>query len=158
MSYSYWNDFVNIWKVNPTPQPILGWTNPNLVPLYNNPVVKDFSYDYIPEPWWGNDGTHALDSVILNYNPGEGGLVQEYANSKSLFGAANYQSFVDGEVIGITNHFPGTNRWHSGKRAKRIFNTLVRNSISLSGSGNIENHLSIELIPWHTGNTIGIQP
>jgi len=165
MSYNFWNDFVDQWRsfpskqyLNPAPIPphntILGWSNPNLVPLMNSTsIVNDYSLQYLPEPWWGNNGSHILNSVVINYNPGAGGGIQAFAHASGLFNSINYQNFANNEATGVSNYFNGTNRWHKSRRAKRIFNTLVRIGIVLNGNHNLQNHLSIELIPWHTTNT-----
>lgn len=167
MSYIYWNKFVDNWRVfphteyiNPAPLPpynrILGWENPNMTPLMNSPTLADYSLKYLPEPWWGNNGIHVLNSVVINYNPGGGGGIQGFHHAAGLFGNVDYQSFANNEATGVSNHFTATNRWHKGKRAKRIFNTLTRIGIPLHGHHNLQNHLSIELIPWHTPNSLTI--
>ncbi|MBR5035494.1 MAG: hypothetical protein IKX71_09335 [Bacteroidales bacterium] len=69
MNYNYWNIFVLGWSVGK--KSIGGWTNPNSISLYNDSSQKDKSSLYIPEPWWGNDGSAPLHSVIINYNPGK---------------------------------------------------------------------------------------
>ena len=169
MSYIFWNNFVDRWRtlppveyLNPAPIPpfntILGWTNPNLTPLMNSPAITDYSLQYLPEPWWGNSGVHVLNSVVINYNPGGGSGIQQYHHSMALFGCAHYQDFADNEATGATNLFAGTNNWHRSNRARRIFNTLSRIRILLHGNHNLQNHLSIELIPWHTLNSLTIGP
>jgi len=167
MSYNYWNDFVDNWKVlpipqftSPTPPPlynsISGWTNPNLLPLLNATGGVDYSLQYLPEPWWGNNGLQVLNSVVINYNPGLGGGLQNYPASIGLFGFPNFQSFVNNNIA--VNFFPETNRWHKGKRAMRVFNTLQRIGIGLGVNNQLYNHLSIELIPWHTTDITQIGP
>lgn len=156
MSYSYWNDFVDTWKTlsNYTtiaPIHINGWTNPNLIPLFGNGNTLPYSLEFIPEPWWGNDGTQTLESVVINYNPGAGGGIQNHLHSNGLFGNSNYQSLIHNEVVGINPNLPATNNWHQGQRATPIFNTLKRIGVNPLAT-NLENHLSIELIPWHTAN------
>lgn len=169
MSYNYWNNFVDKWRffptlefINPVPispyNPILGWINPNHTPLMNSSTYADYSIKYLPEPWWGNNGNHILNSVVINYNPGTGGGAQGFHHAASLFGNVDYQTFANNEAIGMSNYFAETNRWHKSKRAKRIFNTLIRIGIPLHGQHNLENHLSIELIPWHTPNSSTIWP
>jgi len=169
MSYLYWNDFVDHWRklppieyINPVsvaPYNLLsGWRNPNLTPLLNSITIADFSLQYLPEPWWGNNGVHVLNSVVINYNPGNGSRIQHNAHSSGLFGFANYQSLADNEATGATNRFAGTNSFHRSKRAIRIFNTLTRIGIPLHGHHNLQNHLSIDLIPWHTHYSLTIGP
>jgi len=169
MSYIFWNKFIDHWRklppieyINPASvapyNTLIGWKNPNLTPLLNSTTIGDFSLQYLPEPWWGNNGVHVLNSVVINYNPGGGSGIQQYPHSIGLYGSANYQGFADNEATGITNHFAGTNRWHRSKRAKRIFNSLTRIGTLLHGHHNLQNHLSIELIPWHTPNSLTIGP
>lgn len=169
MHYNYWNNFVDCWRalqyteyINPTPLPpyhqILGWSNPNLTPLMNSQTLADYSLIYLPEPWWGNNGSHVLNSVLINYNPGGGGGIQAFHHVAELIGNVDYQSFANNEATGVSNHFKATNRWHKDKRAGRIFNTLERIGIPLHGHHNLQNHLSIELIPWHTPNSLTIRP
>ncbi len=165
MSYKYWNDFVDHWRYNPlvpTAPVVGGWTNPNTVPLLNSygAIPADLSINYLPEPWWGNDGKSALHSVVINSNPFTGnGALQHYSvpGIPILFGSSNYQKFVANEInLYIT---PGgapfllpTNNWHFVRRANVIHNALVAcGAIApFPMKGYFENHLSIEMIPWHT--------
>lgn len=78
MNYVYWNDFVSLWFQGC--KAILNWSDPDTIPLLNDPKVRDLSSLYVPEPWWGNDGSQPLYSVIINYNPGCGRLFQRQAN------------------------------------------------------------------------------
>jgi len=121
MSYNYWNDFINQWKAlpgkeytNPTPihpfDKICGWSNPNLMVLMNSSSLLDFSLCYIPEPWWGNDGTHPLNSVVINYNAGQASTVQHFSSSKSLHGYKTYQNFAYSEATGKSSFFVPTNK------------------------------------------------
>lgn len=164
MSYKYWNEFVNNWRhlpvseyINPSPtipyNLLLNWHNPNLTPLLNSPHPADFSLKYLPEPWWGNNGAHALNSIVINYNPGNGGNIQNYVHSTGLYGNPNFQTFANNEALRVSNNFIDTNRWHKAKRSSRVFNALNRNGIALGKYTNLCNHLSIELIPWHTPNS-----
>jgi hypothetical protein len=161
MNYDYWNNFVDNWRVlphmvytNPTPLPlyhlILGWTNPNLIPLMNSSTLADYSLNYLPEPWWGNNGTHILNSVVVNYNPWTGGNSQHHNASAGLYGHANYADFVNKSVLngGVMS---GTNNWHR-RRSRRIFDALKSIKDDVFPNDNLENHLSVELIPWHTPN------
>lgn len=163
MSYAYWDDFVNNWRnlppveyINPAPLPphhqILGWTNPNLTPLMNSQTLADYSLQYLPEPWWGNNGIHVLNSVVINYNPWIGGPTQHHHVSTNLNGFANYSDFVNYSVLN-GGAMEATNKWHRG-RARRILNTLNRylnnNGHPILPNVNLVNHLSVELLPWHT--------
>lgn len=173
--YDYWNVVVKTWckliqghltSILPvTPVAICGWTNPNDIPLFNSgPVASaDYSMLYIPEPWWGHAGDgekYELHSVVINFNPGRASTIQHHHSSNTLFGIPDYQKFVQNEVdnysVSRPTHFPGTNDWHYTHRALPIFNSLVacgalhRFTVSGLPSLNLQNHLSIELIPWHT--------
>jgi len=163
MSYNYWNNFIDNWRafphteyINPTPLApynlILGWNNPNLTPLMNSQTLADYSLQYLPEPWWGNNGIHILNSVVINYNPWTGGASQHHNVSAHLNGFATYSDFVNYSVLN-GGTMAGTNNWHRN-RARRIFNTLNRYfervTIPIIQDVNLENHLSVELIPWHT--------
>lgn len=175
MSYNFWNNFVDTWRTLPpkeylNPKPVApynllnGWTNPNLEPLYGTVNLGDLSLQYLPEPWWGNNGSHPLEAVVLNYNPA--GLntnyygkkaQQHFTKSGALFGFHNYSDFINHEVLKRSQRFPGKDTFHYSNRAKRVFDSLTRNSITLAGS-NLENHLSIELAPWYTPNSNLILP
>lgn len=139
MSYHYWNDFVSQWFLGK--KAILSWTDPDTIPLLNDPDKKDKSTLYVPEPWWGNDGSQPLHSVIINYNPGSGRQIQQRA-SLSYYGSyAN--DIVNSGVL------PDTCCWHSSKRALPILSALKRCG-HITGNYGWSNHLSIEMIPWHT--------
>ena len=172
MSYKYWNDFVDQWRNNPlvpTAPVVGGWTNPNTVPLLNSygAPSPDLSINYLPEPWWGNDGNSQLHSVVINSNPFTGnGALQHYAvpGIPILYGSRNYQEFVANEVsqfitAGGAPFLAPTNNWHFVRRANVIHNALVAcGSIALFPlKGYFENHLSIEMIPWHTPDSTNPQ-
>ena len=161
MSHNYWNNFVDNWRnlpnaefanLNPNPQYVNlgGWQNPNLTPLMNSDNQGDYSLQYLPEPWWGNNGDQILNSVVLNYNPGFGQGIQHVNQVSALFGFNTYRDFVSNECAGATTHFSHTTRWHRAQRATRVLNALTRLGQNLNGHNNLQNHLSIELIPWHT--------
>lgn len=142
MSYHYWNNFVNNWVYGSNPT---GWSDPNSLPLYNNQANKDLSSLYLPEPWWGNDGTKPLHSVVINFNPGEGGLAQTRMSIKSIFKG----SYARDIVGNATTVLPDTHKWHNKYRALPILNSLERIG-AISQPYSLENHLSVELLPWHT--------
>ena len=163
MSYIYWNNFIDNWRALPSPEftnlkptnpyrDICGWSNPNLMSLLASDIAGDLSLQYIPEPWWGNNGTDFLESVVVNYNPWVGSGDQHHSISNNLFGSANYNSFVSEQLNSVSTRFKSTNSFHKKNRASRIFNTLKRAGISLTGE-ELKNHLSVELIPWHTPGT-----
>jgi len=173
MSYNYWNNFIDTWRhlpihelTNPNPvSPLIhGWTNPNMRQLFGTLSMNDLSYQYLPEPWWGNNGIHALESVVINFNPA--GLNRDYCgvhsqqhhnHSNTLFGFPDYSGFIDHEVLSASNRFPGKHIFHYSNRAKRIFDSLGRIGVNLAGN-NLENHLSIELAPWYTPQSKLIMP
>ena len=175
MSYYFWNNFIDTWRNMPpneylNPHPVApynllnGCTNPNLVPLYGTVNQGDLSLQYLPEPWWGNNGSHPLESVVLNYNPAGlstnyygNNAQQHFTNSRALFGFPIYSDFINNEVLVRSRRFPGKDTFHYSNRAKRVFDSLTRNNITLAGS-NLENHLSIELAPWYTPNSNLILP
>ena len=141
MSYNYWENFIKNWSAQKVSQ---GWTDPDNMPLYNNPDKKDLTSLYIPEPWWGNDGTKPLHSVVINFNPGEGGPCQER-------GVIPYNGSYANDIVNNPNVLPCTRKWHANKRAKPILDALYNLGYIKVGYG-LENHLSIELLPWHTAN------
>jgi hypothetical protein len=175
MSYIFWNNFIDTWRTLPlieylNPSPLAPyrflhrWTNPNLLPLYGTSNHGDLSLQYLPEPWWGNNGHYPLESVVLNYNPA--GLSdnyygisaqQHFTNSSALFRFHHYSDFVNNEVIWRSKRFPGKYTFHYSNRANRVFDSLYNNGITLVGN-NLENHLSIELAPWYTPNSNLILP
>ena len=161
MSYAYWNNFVDHWRNLPLAKyvngnqltaipDIFGWTNPNLFPLYGTENQQDFALQYLPEPWWGNDGNNPLESVVINYNPaglnnGYFGVkaLQNINQSRNLFGFNSYADFINSEVANQAVNFPGKFQFHYNKRAYPVLSALNLNP-------NFENHLSVELAPWYT--------
>jgi hypothetical protein len=141
--YQYWEEFIKQWRRGKWTD-IKDWSDPDELPLFNKTERKEFSSLFIPEPWWGNDGTQPLHSVVINFNPGEGGPEQK----RSAF--PDECSYAH-DVVADMNRLSNTRKWHKSKRAMRILNTLYRNHW-IKGSFGLENHLSVELIPWHTKN------
>lgn len=139
--YLYWEEFIKQWQCKNL-SGIQDWSNPDELPLYNTSDKKELSSSFIPEPWWGNDGTQPLHSVVINFNPGAGGPKQKRSEFPHDCSYAN-------DVVGNTEVLPDTRKWHKSKRAMRILNTLHRNHW-LKGPFGLENHLSVELFPWHT--------
>ena len=137
--YFYWEEFVKQWQCGG--KSINGWSDPNCIPLYNT-SGGNMSSLYIPEPWWGNNGTQLLHSVVINFNPGEGKCGQEKVN----FPCGCSYAY---DVVGNPSVLKNTRKWHKSKRAMRILNALCRNG-SIKKRYCLENHLSVELIPWHT--------
>ncbi len=133
----YWDGFVNQWKQSKNSNAILCWADPDSNPkLLNDPSNNnDHSSLYLPEPWWGNDGIDPLHSVVINFNPGEGGCCQTKSAMQSV---GCYSKCV---VKG--NKLAKTEKWHLSNRAAPI-----QRSMGIKES--LDNHLSVELIPWHT--------
>lgn len=144
MSYSYWETFFRDWAAGT--KAINGWSNPDLVPLYNNNSSKDPSSNYVPEPWWGNDGTQPLHSVVINFNPGSGSPVQ-HTNSVKTKGFTSYAALVNSGFL------PKTTAWHFNNRAKPVLTVLNGLGCISQSAVTLQSHLSIELIPWHTEST-----
>lgn len=140
--YDYWECFIEQWFSSSSSKAIKGWTDPDAIPLYNNPDTKDMSSDYLPEPWWGNGGSQTLHSVVINFNPGEGGCLQTK-------GCICYQSSYAGDMVNNSKALPKTRDWHFKKRAKPVLAAL-KSIGAISCYQGLENHLSLELIPWHT--------
>lgn len=155
--YDYWDDFFKEWKKGKShgnvsnADKIKGWSNPdsNECSLFNNIDTSDKASEYVPEPWWGNDGTAPLHSVVINLNPGQGGEEQLLS---AVFGFSTYADLVN------SNHLKETINWHFTERASPLFAALDKISLTdvWSRNLNVSNHLSIELIPWHTKQASGI--
>ena len=142
--YLYWEDFIaqwHKWKKGESKVPI-GWSNPDDLPLYNNPKDRDESSQYIPEPWWGNDGRQPLHCVVVNFNPGMGGEEQKYD-------IIPYESSYTHDIVNNCNVLPCTRCWHCSKRAKPILG-IVKEEENIKDSLGLQHCLSVELIPWHT--------
>jgi hypothetical protein len=161
MSYEYWNAFIEDWKTGNSGVDFPGrhgWAHPDTFQLMNRTGQDDASINYIPEPWWGNSGNgNPLHSVVINYNPGEADILQSHRARSNLYKFRSYQQFVSSESSGQTNLFSRTNNWHRNKRALRVI-SAVRNFERLNNEDflGLENHLSLELIPWHTQNIANI--
>ena len=138
MSYKYWDSFVCDWQKKI--KSIGEWSDPDLIPLYNDPSFKTRSSLYIPEPWWGNDGSLPLHSVIINYSPGEGQETQLHSSLPHISSYAN-------DIV-LSGILPRTNCWHCKNRALPILSSLKRLNC-IKGPLSLNNHLSVELIPWH---------
>lgn len=144
--YKYWEQFVNEWfNAQAGRKPVCRlkcWTEPD-------PVLGSVS-KYLPEPWWGNDGDEEpLHSVVINYNPGEGGPNQEYSKLKYWYKSSYANDIV--KTVGA-NLLTATADWHNSKRALPILDAL-HDLKYISDPYGLKNHLSIELIPWHTKTT-----
>ena len=142
MTYLYWENFFQQWKAGA--KAINGWTDPDSLPLplYNSDN-KDLSSLYVPEPWWGNDGSSPLHSVVINLNPGAG----EDPQTINSINAHNFQSYA---ALVNSCYLPKTIAWHLGYRVEPILNALNRDGYISKKDISLKSHLSIELIPWHT--------
>lgn len=141
--YNAWEDCIADWYAG---NPMGTWTDPNTIPLLNNIALGTKSSDYIPEPWWGNhDVETPLHSVVINFNPGQGEDIQHhniipYKNSYAT-------DIVDSGCL------PKTAKWHESRRGLPVLNALKRIGIlEPNYIPSLDNHLSVELIPWHTEN------
>lgn len=173
--YDYWDRFVQEWieyNINCTSP---NWKNYSTLkewayPKFNNDCtpfnkgLNDPTIQYLPEPWWGNNGMHPLHSVVINFNPGEGGKVQ-YNNDLNNSG---YSTYVNAHIrdyisyiqrnpkqkISNNNDFLQTCDWHYSRRAKWIYEAITPiygcSNYQLSNNLSLHNHLSVELIPWHS--------
>lgn len=147
--YDYWEKFIFYW-LHGLPITDLGWHNPNNIPLLNSLYRQhgpgpDYSSYYLPEPWWGwrNDKSKPLHSVVINFNPGEGGCAQERWPISQV-----YVGSYSRDIVSNPNVLQQTRKWHNNNRAVPILSALelaTKKKDSL-----IENHISIELLPWHT--------
>ena len=127
--YKYWEEFVAQWYKN-TDNAIKGWSNPDEepAPLCNTKGGEKSSL-YIPEPWWGNDGKQPLHSVVINFNPGEGGPQQERESirNRKLYNGSYADDIVNysGETGKKGDRWPdNTAYWHFIYRARPVHNTL----------------------------------
>lgn len=146
--YKYWEEFVAQWFEG-NDNAIKGWKNPDKepAPLCNTNGGKRSSF-YIPEPWWGNDGKQPLHSVVINFNPGGGGDLQERESirKRKLYSGSYADDIVNyaGETGKRSDSWPqNTTWWHFTYRARPVQRVL-----GLKPS--LKSHLSVELIPWHT--------
>ncbi len=150
--YDYWEKFIFYW-LHGLPITDLGWHNPNDIPLLNSLYRQhgpgpDYSSYYLPEPWWGwrNDKSKPLHSVVINFNPGEGGCAQERWPISQVYVGSYSRDIVNNKSV-----LPQTRAWHENKRATPILNSLNRIGAITTHNG-LENHISIELLPWHTAS------
>lgn len=172
--YEYWDKFVQEWLdyvINNTLSTNNQW-NSHIInngkyynlsqwkyPGFNNSVPKnnpnDPTIQYLPEPWWGNNGTHPLSAVVINLNPGLGGIKQNYQNfSRSLqysrYVSLQVDNFINNREskIYINNKYQmSTTEWLLIRRALPIFVAFPNLPQS------VENVLGIDLIPWHSIKT-----
>ena len=121
------------------------WADPNNILLLNDSLSKCLSSEYVPEPWWGNhDIDVPLHSVVINYNPGQGDSLQH----RNII---PYRSSYANDIVD-SGYLPKTANWHFVRRAKPILSSLVRVGALPNYKPSLSNHLSVELMPWHTEN------
>ena len=145
IGYNTWESCIEDWYAG---RPMGTWTDPNTIPLLNNIALGTKSSDYIPEPWWGNhDIDIPLHSVVINFNPGRGEDIQ-------LRNTVPYKGSYATDIVD-SGCLPKTAKWHENRRALPILNALKRIGRVLPTDyiPSLDNHLSVELIPWHTENT-----
>jgi hypothetical protein len=144
--FDYWDRFVDRWyngtmKANMLMQHC-EWSDPDSIPLYNDNIGLPYSYDFLPEPWWGWNPARKefLHSVVINFNPGSGDIAQ---HRNCIAYSGSYSDIVNGGIL------PATEKWHYSKRAIPVLRALESLNY-ISGPYSIWNHLSIEVLPWHT--------
>lgn len=143
VNYNTWESCIADWYAG---SPMGTWTDPNTIPLLNNIALGSNSCDYIPEPWWGNhDMNIPLHSVVINFNPGRGKDIQ-------LRNTVPYKGSYAKDIVD-SSWLPKTAKWHENRRALPILNALKRIGVLPTNYiPSLDNHLSVELIPWHTEN------
>ena len=164
--YDYWDEFVKCWlrykSGSLALNDIKGWSIPK---FSQNGGSNDSTIDYLPEPWWGNNGMQPLQSVVINYNPGIATKSQGFGTIK-LPVNLSYRDFITENVKAFTPYvkktasyvnannvtiLPNATDWNYHNRAKPVFEALKCIGVPLADDG-LENHLSIELVPWHSGS------
>jgi len=160
MNFAYWDNFINVWSTLPSYTSLSsialpgGWMNPNLppTPLYNSGTSGILSNEFLPEPYWGNNGSSPLEAVVINFNPASAINLQHHSKIvRTLSSLGGYSSLIKNECTTHPGSLPLTNNWHYNRRAKPLFDTLGSLGFSLKGIG-LCNYLGIELAPWHTSN------
>ena len=164
--YDYWDSFINEWRCFTCSKHLFlkkrKWDKlifPNLTkftyPDFYNAHKGNDTIDYLPEPWWGNDGTHPLSAVVINLNPGEGGDSQLRTNLPRFSRYSRYVShkvddFVNNRELKIylnNKSVRSTTEWLLLKRALPIFRAFPDIPFQ-----SVENVLAVELLPWHSRN------
>lgn len=166
--YDYWDSFINEWRCFACPSYKIplgkrSWNiaqeklYPNITkwkyPSFLNAIQGKETVEYLPEPWWGNDGTHPLSAVVINLNPGEGGDSQLRTNLPRFSRYSRYVShkvndFVNNKEFKIylnNKRVKSTTEWLLLQRALPIFNAFPGIPFQ-----SVENVLAVELFPWHS--------
>lgn len=138
--FQFWDDFIRKWLKG------------NLDTIVSIP--KDTDLEHLPEPWWGWNGNESLNSVVINYHPGPGGLPQSRKMIEELFSNDfSYRELMGNGLkpqlseqqkhIGVRKT---TDEWHLNFRAKK-FEGILGETVS-----HTSRHLSIEFSPFHNNN------
>ena len=138
--FQFWDDFIRKWLKG------------NLDSIVSIPKYTDM--EHLPEPWWGWNGNGRLNSVVINYHPGPGGLPQSRKIIEELFSNEfSYREIMGNDLkkqlsdqqrrIGVRKT---TDYWHLNFRAKK-FEGLINEPVS-----DTSRHLSIEFSPFHNDN------
>lgn len=138
--FQFWDDFIRKWLKG------------NLDTIVSIP--KDTDLEHLPEPWWGWNGNESLNSIVINYHPGPGGLPQTKKIIEELFSDKfSYRNLMGNglktqlseqqKLIGVRKT---TDNWHLNYRAKK-FEGIFGEPVS-----DTSRHLSIEFSPFHNDN------
>lgn len=172
--YEYWDAFVNEWKIfinesgglihshfysdldKKRYSNLTKWAYPIFGRKEKKKVFYDSSIYYLPEPWWGNDGTQPLSAVVVNLNPGSGGFEQTISNLPSF---EKYSDFIREMVDAYKSNansiaLKATNDWHYKNRCIPIFRILKL--FGITDYLEFNNFLSIELVPWHSSKFVNL--
>lgn len=146
--YDYWDKFIMNWiefKQNfpngtswTSYKNLYPWKFPNFSNTDATNPNCDPTIQYIPEPWGGNDGTYPLQSVVINYNPGTRIQAQTNILPQTF---TDYYHLVRGA---------DEDNYNYKNRAKHIFDSLSLLNVNLQCYNKLENHLTVELLPWHS--------
>jgi hypothetical protein len=187
--FKYWDNFIKIWKrVDSASAFELQQRNlinkyfPKLSPnkveqlvfkfpdkIFNHPDEKNYTYDFLPEPYWGYTlkSKMPLEYVVINYNPGSGGPCQGRKN-ENIMNLDSYEIYVKKQVecyskLILTGNLRNkkskkpsqfkTTNWHNSSRAHRL-SQLDSKSPTLyyltKTHPAVCHYLGIDLVPWHT--------
>lgn len=167
--YRYWDKFYSDWKnYNMDLANGSSWNAYTCMGKWGKPIfiggeykskklkcpIKIDTEKLLPEPWWGyNDRNNNLHSVVINFNPGNGGIEQL---CDKFYGYYKYSQFMSERIMEYfqlpnktNNWLWATSNWHYKNRAKCLFDIIP--DIPWNEKF-LNNHLSIELIPWHSPN------
>lgn len=103
---------------------------------------------YLPEPWWGwaPGNGHPLHAVVINLNPGKGGMLQRRKCIRCACGErmGYREAMADGTLF---SHLRESTAWHKCKREKPLFAALGFKEDSETFPVNT---LCIEAYPHHS--------